>query len=230
MSQHVTEEMLKRVNDRAAEIVQHQGQCHEKTNKMLKGMIHIFGLVVGEYSAARDGVATMEKDKCTALERAVIAERRLVRFEFTLARAAEALVVEKGKRAALETALACARARLAAAELSANQLKEQLQQSNADALKKMHIKVDGKLHSTMVWKRHSPRVLVTVHPSSGSHVVLLPEHDGKSEGGQPAYQCSVCGAGLKAPAAPGKQGGQPEYQCSVCGAGLKAPAKRKRGA
>ena len=150
MSQHVTEEMLKRVNDRAAEIVQHQGQCHQ-----------------GQ------------------------------RFEFTLARAAEALVAEKGARAALETALACARARFAAAELSANQLKEQLQQSNADALKKMHIKVDGQLHSTMVWKRHSPMVFVNVHPSSGSHVVLLPKHDGKSEGGQQEYQCSVCGTGLK---------------------------------
>jgi DNA-directed RNA polymerase subunit RPC12/RpoP len=159
-------------------------------------------------------------------ERVVDADRRVARNKFTLARAEEKIVAEKGARAAVEKANHLLKEQF-------HQLKEQFHQSNADALKQMHIKVDGQLHSTMVWKRHSPMVLVTVHPSSGSHVVLLPEHDGKSEGGQPAYQCSVCGAGLKAPAGPEKQGGQPEYQCSVCGAVVTDPAalaKRKRGA
>jgi hypothetical protein len=163
-------------------------------------------------------------------ERVADADREVARNEFTLARAEEKIVAEKGARAAVEEANHRLKEQFHQLKEQFDQLKEQFHQSNADALKQMHIKVDGQLHSTMVWKRHSPMVFVNVHPSSGSHVVLLPKHDGKSEGGQPAYQCSVCGAGLKAPAAPGKQGGQPEYQCSVCGAGLKAPAKRKRGA
>jgi len=126
-------------------------------------------------------------------ERVVDADRRVARNKFTLARAEEKIVAEKGARAAVEEANHRLKEQFHQLKEQFHQLKEQFHQSNADALKQMHIKVDGQLHSTMVWKRHSPTVFVNVHPSSG----------------------------LKAPAAPGKQGGQQESQCSVCGTGLK---------
>ena len=230
---NAVELMLQGVDGHVAALVDDQRRCHEGTEKLLKDMTCLLRRVAADYTAVRAKVAATEKDKSDALECVTNVERTIARREFTLERVSEALVAAQGKRAALERALACASARFAAAELLVNQLKEQLHQSRAAAPIKLHIKLDGERYSTkcsLCADVLTGPVATAEHPSSDSHVVLLPVHDGKSEGGQPAYQCSVCGAGLKAPAAPGKQGGQPEYQCSVCGAGLKAPAKRKRGA
>jgi hypothetical protein len=161
--------MLKEADGRVAQQVNQEWVCNERRKKLMKDLTGALHRVVAENTALCAKDAATEKDNSIALKHA-----------------SEALVAEQRKRATvertLELTLQCASARLAAANLlvdeskeQLHQLKEQVQQSSADAKKKLlHIKAGGKRHSTLV-----------LGPANSQE-----------------YQCCRCGAALPGPVAP----------------------------
>jgi hypothetical protein len=88
---------------------------------------------------------------------------------------------------------------------------------------KLRLKINGKPYSTVEFHPDcSPKVLV--YQSHDARVFLPSLLDNGLVGDLPSWQCPVCGALLKAPAAPAKPGGLPECHCPVCGSVLQAPA------
>ena len=137
---------------RAAAIDKAQSGVRMQAHKLLKELNDVVGFITEGSAAAHDSAAAAEQDKIAAVRR--LAEANAAAHD-SVAAARQDKIAALARAVVLERALKCALDRAAAAELAVHQLKEQLQQSSADAAGKpsattIRIRAGGSLHSTIV--------------------------------------------------------------------------------